>query len=140
MIINGSDLMLFLDGYSLAGATSHTITIEADTIETMSKNSGGKWSKPKTTLLSWEVQTDNLVILDDNYLDFDYMMNLLLEESIITGVFALKGEQTDNGWTSKTNNGYSGKMQITSLNLNADNGEKATYSASFKGVGELNKL
>lgn len=42
-VIKGGDLMVFADNKSIALATNHTLTISADTKETSSKDSGGKW-------------------------------------------------------------------------------------------------
>lgn len=42
-VIKGADLMIFADSKSIALATNHTLTISADTKETSSKDSGGKW-------------------------------------------------------------------------------------------------
>ena len=40
-VINGGDLMLFIDGKSIAFATSHKLSINVETVETTSKDSGG---------------------------------------------------------------------------------------------------
>ena len=42
-VIKGGDLMLFVNGKSIGFATSHTLSISAETKETTSKDSGGKW-------------------------------------------------------------------------------------------------
>ena len=42
-VIKGGDLMVFVGEQSIALATNHTLTISADTKETSSKDSGGKW-------------------------------------------------------------------------------------------------
>ena len=42
-IIKGGDLMLFVGGKSIGYATNHTLSINADTKETSTKDSGGKW-------------------------------------------------------------------------------------------------
>ena len=44
-VINGSDLMLFIGGESIALATSHKLTVTAETVETTSKDSTGGWVK-----------------------------------------------------------------------------------------------
>lgn len=40
-IINGSDLMLFVDGKSVAYATSHSLDITNETADTSNKDTGG---------------------------------------------------------------------------------------------------
>ena len=47
-VIKGRDLMLFINGKSIAFATSHSLTISMDTTETTSKDSGGKSGKRNT--------------------------------------------------------------------------------------------
>jgi len=44
------------------------------------------------------------------------------------------------GWTPKALNGRKGKVIITSIEVNAPNGENATFTAQFTGVGELTKV
>ena len=40
-IINGSDLMVFVDNKSIALATSHSLSISAETVDTSNKGVGG---------------------------------------------------------------------------------------------------
>ena len=42
-IIKGGDMMLFVNGKSIGYATNHTLSINTDTKETSTKDSGGKW-------------------------------------------------------------------------------------------------
>ena len=67
----------------------------------------------------------------------------MVKKTPIDAVFGLKSETATDvpseGWTAATTGTYTGKVVITSLSLNAPNGEYATYSAQFTGVGELKK-
>jgi TP901-1 family phage major tail protein len=63
-IINGGDLMLFIDGKSIAFATNHTLSINAETVETTSKDHGGKWVSKATRKISWTMNTENLYSID----------------------------------------------------------------------------
>ena len=67
----------------------------------------------------------------------------MVKKTPIDAVFGLKKETTTDvpvaGWTANTTGVYEGKVVITSLSLNAPNGEYATYSVQFTGVGELKK-
>jgi hypothetical protein len=58
------------------------------------------------------------------------------------------GEVPEGGWTTSVTTDetnklphvqYSGTVVCTSLELNAPNGDNATYTASFEGVGELKR-
>lgn len=51
--IKGSDLMLFVAGKSVAYATSHTLSVSADTTDTSNKDEGGGgWASSDINKLS----------------------------------------------------------------------------------------
>ena len=115
--INGSDLMLFLKGdaedyISIAFATSHTLSLSTETIETSSKDTGGKWVSKAPRKLSWTTSTENLYAVEGDGKTFDDLFTL---------------------WSER-------KEIITSLEVNAPNGDNATFTASFEGVGALTKV
>ena len=141
--IKGGDMMLFIDGKSIAYATSHSLEITAETADTSNKDEGGgDWSSQEITILSWSASSENLYSEDgegDNYKD---LFDLMVAKTPVDAVFAKKsGNATDvptGGWT-KSAPSYEGKVVITSLSLNAPNGEYASYTAQFQGVGKLEK-
>lgn len=150
-VIKGSDLMLFVEGKSIAYATSHTLTISADTKETSSKDSGGKWQTSEVGVLSWTCSSENLCADSEAGVSFDKLFEYMTARKPITGVFALEGNSTNledgkldevptSGWTAKAGDGYTGKMIITNLEKNAPNGENATIKVDFTGVGALTKV
>lgn len=142
--IKGGDMMLFLQGKSISFATSHTLSISGETQDTSNKDEGGgDWQSQEVGILSWEASTENMYSADGQGDNFDDLFDLMVAKTPIDAVFAKKSQNTtnvpDGGWTAGTS-GYKGKVVITSLELNAPNGEYATYSASFTGVGALEKL
>ena len=150
-VIKGSDLMLFVGGKSIAYATNHTLTISADTKETSSKDSGGKWQTSEVGVLSWSCSSENLCADTDAGIGFDELFEYMVARQPITGVFALEGNSTnldggkldavpDSGWTAKSGDGYTGQMIITNLEKNAPNGENATLKVDFTGVGALTEV
>lgn len=141
--IKGGDLMVFINGKSIAFATNHTLTIQGDTQDTSNKDEGGGiWASNEVSNLSWTAQSENLYSEDgagDNYADlFDLMTN----QTVVTLVFARKKEAGNNvpttGWTANTPT-YTGKAVITNLETNAQNGQYATFTVQFTGVGALTK-
>ena len=141
--IKGGDMMLFLSTKSIAYATSHTLEITGETSDTSNKDEGGgDWSAQDANLLSWSASTENLYSLDGKGSNFDDLCDMMIAKTPIDAVFAPKSEATtdvpENGWTSS--GGYKGKAVITSLSLNAPNGDYATYTAQFQGVGALTKV
>lgn len=141
-IIKGNNLMLFDDaGKSYAYATNHSISLSSEQGDTSSKDHG-LWSAAEITKYSWEITSENLYTTEDYSKMFDAM---ILGEPI-TVKFGLKSE-TDNtktvadgdyeNWSLNTTDYYEGKVLITSLQANANNGENATYSVTLTGSGKL---
>ena len=113
--------MLFVDGKSIAYATSHTLSISGDTQDTSNKDEGGgSWASSEVSILNWTASSDNL-----------YSVFCLKSEMNLTDV-------PNGGWGTSYPM-YQGNVVITSLEVNAPNGEYATFTAQFTGVGELKK-
>lgn len=145
-VINGGDLMLFIGGKSIAFATSHKMTINVETVETTSKDSGGKWVNKAAKKISWNMNTENLYSNDGIGLKFDDLFEKLIAREPIQAVFCLEkdyvtkvDEVPTGGWLPSTAGTYTGSVIITSLEANAPNGDNATFTASFEGVGALVK-
>lgn len=137
--IKGGDMMLFVEGVSIAYATSHTLTINADTTDTSNKDEGGGgWRSEEVNILSWEASTENLMSDDGAGLGYDALVGYMVAKQPIDAVFGQKSsnatEVPSGGWTGS---GYSGKVLITNIEINATNGETATFTATFTGVGAL---
>lgn len=146
-VINGGDLMLFIGGKSIAFATSHKLSINVETVETTSKDSGGKWVSKAARKINWNCSTENLYSNDGVGLTFSDLFDKLTARTPIEAVFCLekdyatkKDEVPADGWLPSTTGTYSGKVIITALEANAPNGDNATFTASFEGVGALTKV
>lgn len=145
-VINGGDLMLFIGGMSVAFATSHKLSINVETVETTSKDSGGKWVSKAARKISWNCSTENLYSNDGEGVTFEQLFDMLVAREEVDAVFCLEkdyaakaDEVPDGGWIPATAGTYSGKVIITALEANAPNGDNATFTASFEGVGALTK-
>lgn len=146
-VINGGDLMLFLGGTSIAFSTSHKLSISAETVETSSKDNGGKWVAKAVRKLSWNMSTENLYSLDGAGKTYDDLFTMMTGRTEIDAIFTVEkdyatkaDEVPAGGWLPMTTGQYKGKVVITSLELNAPNGDNATFTASFEGVGALTKV
>lgn len=146
-VINGGDLMLFIGGKSIAFATSHKLGINVETVETTSKDSGGKWVSKAARKISWNMSTENLYSNDGEGLTFSDLFDKLTAREPIQAVFCLEkdyatkaDEVPADGWLPSTTGTYSGNVIITALEANAPNGDNATFTASFEGVGALTKV
>lgn len=137
-VILGTDLMLFKGGKALAVATSCKLTINANVLETSSKDSG-KWVSKQAAKLSWTASSDNLFTVSDYKSLVDAMIKrekVELQFSTVANADSDGGGIPTSGWTPATD-GYKGDAIITSIDMNASDNENATYTVSFEGVGAL---
>ena len=145
-IIKGRDLMLFdNDGHSYAYATNHTLTITAETTDISSKDHG-VWGASEVARYTWEITSENLYTTEA----YDEMFDTMLAGEPITVRFGLKQTPADPSmnvadgnmalpyWTSQSSF-YEGKVVISSLVANANNGENATFSVTLTGNGSIKK-
>ena len=147
-VIKGSDLMVFVGGKSIALATSHSLTISADTKETSSKDSGGKWQTSEVGTLNWSMKSENLFSAEGTDGEtYDALFSKMIARTPVTLVFALEkdyenkaDEVPSTGWTAATGMGYTGSAIITNLEISAPNGDNATFSVDFTGVGAISKV
>lgn len=142
--IRGGDMMLFVNGKSIAYATSHTLTISGDTQDTSNKDEGGgDWASNEVSTLSWTAQSENMYSIEGAGSNFDDLFDIMVAKTPVTATFSKKTETAVNvpegGWTASKPD-YEGKVVITSLELNAPNGEYATYTVNFTGIGALQKV
>lgn len=150
--IKGKDLMVFVGGKSIALATNHTLEITANTTDTTTKDTGGRWTDSEVSTMGWTVSSENLVSLagTDGKTTID-IMDLALAGEKVEVIFSLAnplsssvdgGVVPTGGFVPTSTAGdvkYSGYAIITSVNINAQNGEKASYNTTFTGVGALTK-
>lgn len=142
--IRGGDMMLFVNGKSIAYATSHTLTISGDTQDTSNKDEGGgDWASNEVSTLSWTAQSENMYSIDGAGSNFDDLFDIMVAKTPVIATFSKKTETAVNvpegGWTASKPD-YEGKVVITSLELNAPNGEYVTYTVQFTGIGALQKV
>ena len=143
-VIAGKDLMIFVDGAATALATSHRISITADTSEAASKDDGA-WGSSTVTKLRWEGGTEALVSMDDDVDSYDAMYDKMMSRTPVDIVSGRPSNITDDGvpeagWTVPTTKYYKGKALITSLERNDPNGDNSTMSVAFTGVGKLERV
>lgn len=138
----GDDLMVFYNDKSWAWATSHSLSISAETTEVNTKDNG-PFSSADVSKITHEITTENLYCED-----FDTLFNLMIQGQPITLKFGLKKDEGDDyvadgdieNWIPTDEVGkkyYEASYLLTSLDLNASTGEKSTYSATFTGIGAI---
>lgn len=138
----GKDMMLFVEAKALALATSCKLGLSAETIDTQSKDSG-IWTEKDIKKLSWNASSENVFSADADANSYDKLFALFIAHKPVILKFGIVGNPDVNempaaGWTL-ANGAYTGKAVITSLEANAPDGDKATFSISFEGTGALTK-
>ena len=136
-IVNGSDLMLFIGNKSIACATSCSISINANLIETSSKDSGD-WATSAVRKFSWSCSSDNLF----STTEFGKLFNAFIAKDELTIIFSLAnaGKDAQGYFEPDTDlSGYplTGKVIIESIEANAADGDNATFTINFTGTGKL---
>lgn len=148
--LKGKDFMVFVDGKAVALATNHQLTLNADTTSTSSKDSG-LWDESEVTGFNWEATSDSIGSPDkDTPVDISYekLMDLMLAAEPVPIIAGIPKNQDINGvpeggWQvpdGTANTYYKGNAIITKVDLKGQDKDNMTVSASFKGVGKLEKV
>lgn len=142
-VLNGKDFMIFMNGKATALATSHKLTLNAETGDSASKDDG-MWDEAIITKMSWEASTEALVSADENVESFDALYDAFIAGEPVTLIMGIPTNLTNDGvpeagWTAPTTKYYTGSALITSLDRTDAKGSNSTMTASFKGVGKLEK-
>lgn len=146
-LVEGSHLMVFANGKSIAMATSHTLTVSTETSEVSNKDlGGGEWTSNAIRRFSWEVSSDNMYTQSA----YKKLFELMTNKTPVTLVFAERtGADVEEDaketfatwtWTPDTNYQLTGTAYITSLDLTAPNDDYATFSVTFTGSGKLEQV
>ena len=149
-IIKGKKLMLFIeDGseyVSVGYSTNHTLSTSASTISVSHKDledaGSGKWDSQDVDTFSWTITTENFYANDAAGITFADLFNYYAAGTELNVKFAVAANSTSGvpagGWTAPTSGDIlSGKVIITSLDMNAPVDDNATFSITFTGKGAL---
>ena len=142
-VLNGKDFMVFVNEKATALATSHKLTLNAETSDAASKDDG-MWDESIVTKMSWEASTEALVSADENVESYDALYDMFIAGQPVTLICGIPTNITNDGvpsdgWTKPSTKYYTGQALITSLDRSDAQGSNSTMSVSFKGVGKLEK-
>lgn len=134
-------LFLFLTGLPLAFAKSASMQVAVAEIDASNKMMGD-WETPFPGNKSFTISSESLLSRKTGQLSYDTLLDKVIKGETLDFFFgeAIKTEESNTGGkfepdTTKKN--YTGKVMITSLDLQSDNGDLASCSVSLKGVGAL---
>lgn len=144
----GKNLQVLLNSKSIALATSHSLDISISTVDITTKDDNGMFTNSAAQSVSWTMSSDNLVSYGTDGASTVDVIDMALVGTKVTLIFGLvtpldasvpTGGFTKNS-TADDAFAYTGDAIITSVSVSAANGERATYSISFQGCGELKKV
>lgn len=142
-VLNGKDFMVFVNDEATALATSHKLTLNAETSDAASKDDG-MWDESIVTKMSWEASTEALVSAEANVNSYDTLYDLFIAGQPVTLICGIPGNLTNDGvptegWQAPSTKYYTGQALITSLDRSDAKGSNSSMTVSFKGVGKLEK-
>lgn len=142
--VNGSDLLLYVDGKAVGSCTSHQTTFNSETKERAVKPpakqgmKSGLWKKKGVTGLSFSISADGLLFYDETEYGFKKLYQLWKEAK---SVEVKCMERSEDGDTDTNGEPYlRGMCIITSLQQNAAAQDDATYSVTLENDGEPDEL
>lgn len=155
MHIQGNNLMVFAQKgdkmASIACATSHTLQIDTEVVSTSCKDSTGRFDTSEPGITKWSMTTENLCSDCTKGVTESDLFDMMLSRLPIDVCFGLEGDSANflEGKVDAPEGGYKpmatgavqykGKAYITSFSKTAQNGQIATFSATFTGTGPIEK-
>lgn len=132
-VINGSDIILSVEGKEIACATSHTIELTNATREVACKGSGD-FTSAEYGRFSWTVSTDALLNLGAGatFMSYADLMQLMLAKTVVS--IESKYDQDGDDTNTMT---VTGDCIITSISQASPDNDNASYSVSLTGRGPL---
>ena len=130
---------MMVGGKCIAMATSCQLYISAQMEDSSTKDSVGDFQEQEVTGLSWDVQTDSLVTLEDNGTNGELpqdLLSLIINKTKVTLTFdqtaGANNRVGQNSVIKKTGEAYVSDVQIT-----AQNRQNSTMTVQFQGTGAL---
>jgi len=122
VVINGSDIFVYIGGVKVANATSHTLSMTMAKRDTSNKDTG-KFNTSAVGRLDITASSDALVV----YADLGTMLTAYLEREPVHLHFA----EDVAGSPDETKFYAEGDFIITGMDINAGDQDNASYSCTF---------
>lgn len=138
----GKNLMLFVGGKSIAGATTCSLSLSMNTSEITNKDTPAAMTDIEPTTMNGTLHTENMFCSTaegKSYYDlFDLMKSKTKVQWKMTPATDGDGAVPTAGFVPLNNaEGLSGDAYITSLESNAPNGEIATFTCDLTVTGDI---
>jgi predicted secreted protein len=132
--LNGTDLILSVEGVAIAHATSNSFSSEMAMIDVSSKDSSGN-QENIAGQKSFSIDFEGLTDFGASGYGFDNLFELLNNKTEIDWIFGADG--TPGGTEVPVAPKLSGKGYISSLSLDAPMEDASTYSGSITVTGAV---
>lgn len=139
-VLDGTDLILSIDGKALAYSSTCKISTQAETGERLHKErGGGAWKEKFVKSFSESITAEGMALrnADAEHPAYDQLKDAMLAKKPVTAHY---GVRDGEGREGKAAGGYSGKFVITSLELDGPAGDDAKYSVSLENSGAVTKV
>lgn len=135
-------LFIFLNDAPLAFCSDCSLELTAEEVDTSNKMCSGNWAMSLPGKKSFTASAESLLTRLEGAMSFDTLLKKFIDGETLNFFFgdAKVTEESETGGKFEkdtANPNYTGKIMITSLSLKSTNGQIASSSASFKGVGAL---
>jgi predicted secreted protein len=125
-VLNGTKMLLYVGGVAVAGATSHSLSLNMDTRESTNKDSEG-WRELMESVRSWTASGEGLKSFDAAF-GHDDLAALIVNRTKVT--VKLSTEETGETF-------YEGSAWLTNVDADFPNEDNSTFSFTFEGTGPL---
>lgn len=125
-VLNGTKMILYVGEVAVAGATSHSLSLNMDTRETTNKDSAG-WRELLESVRNWSMSGEGLKSFAANF-GHDELALLIVNREKVT--IKLSTEETGDTF-------YSGSAWLTTVDSDYPNEDNSTFSFTFEGTGPL---
>lgn len=140
--VQGSDLLLFIDGKAVGHCTSHETTFSTETTDVAVKplasepksDKSGLWKTQIVTTLAVSVSADGLAFYSETEEGYTACMTAWAAG---TAVQVACYERGKNGESASDKPYLQGSFIIKSLQMTAPAGDRATYSIQLDNDGEV---
>ena len=137
-------LFVFVDEKPVAYGKDATLNITTEEIDISNKMMSGGWKGSLPGKKSFSVTSESLFTNKDGQESFPSLLEKQIADETLDFTFgeAKVSEQTSTGGKFELDESkphFTGKIMITSLDVKSTDGDIATCSASFTGIGALKK-
>ena len=129
-IVNGSSIMLFLDGKPTLVAKSHKISYKSSTESVITKDiESSLYAQKMVKQIDVTISIDAFVAVPNS--------GGVVAEDLVSALLKAKEMTCKYGKKDKTGKYQEGKFIIDSIDITSQAGERATYSATLSNSGPI---